>query len=80
MIPRCDDNTKLLYALPPQISGLRQNTTLYDFEDLVASMHMRVVRLVLYGIPPGICMTLGQIQIFGMDGKKAQVYLYYLSI
>jgi hypothetical protein len=73
VIPRCDDNTKLLYVLPPQISGIRQNTTLYDFEDMTISMHMRVIRMVLYGIPPGICMTLGQVQIFGMGGKKIQL-------
>ena len=64
-IPRCEDGTKLLYTLPPQISGIAENSNLYDFEGSDASSKMRVVRIIFYGIPPCSCMTIGQIQVFG---------------
>ncbi|KAG2375030.1 hypothetical protein C9374_010034 [Naegleria lovaniensis] len=64
-IPRCEDGTKLLYTLPPQISGIPENSSLYDFEGSDASSKMRVIRIIFYGIPPCSCMTIGQIQLFG---------------
>ncbi|EFC49945.1 SAC9 protein-like protein [Naegleria gruberi] len=64
-IPRCEDGTKLIYTLPPQISGIPENSSLYDFEGSDASSKMRVVRIIFYGIPPCSCMTMGQIQVFG---------------
>ncbi|KAL0477457.1 SAC9 [Acrasis kona] len=73
ILPRCEDGTKLTFTLPPQISGLKQRNTLYDFEELTTSTHMRVVRVVCYGIAPGSCMTLGQIQVYGTDGRKALI-------
>jgi hypothetical protein len=72
IIPRCDDGTKLLYALPPQISGILQDSLLYDFEGRVASSAMRVVRITFYGIPPGAYMTIGQIQVFGVQEESGK--------
>ncbi|KAL9658605.1 hypothetical protein ABK040_006142 [Willaertia magna] len=79
-IPRCEDLTKLLYTLPPQISGIPENCTLYDFEVNNVSPIMRVVRVVFYGIPPCTCMTIPQIQVFGVQDRYTQPREFYLEL
>lgn len=82
IIPKCEDGTKLLYSLPPQISGIVQDSALYDFEGRVASSAMRIVRITFYGIPPAAFMTLGQIQVFGIQeesGKSPKKFEFELE-
>lgn len=70
ILPKCEDSTKLLYSLPNQ-SGLL-NSNLYNFYGKMKESNYdnRVIRLMFYGLPQGLSMTLGPIQIFGVENER----------
>lgn len=76
-IPRCRDQTRLLFTLPRHVSGNQTRNSLYDFNGNMPRPRMRCVRLVFYGIPKGYSMTLGQIQIFGILSQSEKTSLQF---
>jgi len=78
-LPRCKDQTKLLFPLPPQISGNISRTSVYDFSGKKARPRMRCLKVTFYDVPQGCCMTLGQIQVFGVLPNNEKTSLQFFK-
>eukprot|EP01080_Neovahlkampfia_damariscottae_P005190 gene5190-8796_t len=72
-LPRCEDSTKLLYSTDNSLNQNNSNT-LYNFNGKIENYNMRVVRLTFYGLSPGNSMTLGPIQIFGIQKENLKPF------
>lgn len=76
IIPRCEDNTKLLYSLAAVggTNNLAPEGTLYDYYGKLDASDMRIVRIILNGISAGANMTMGSIQLFGIEDDINSLY------